>query len=345
MGQGLSGCCGCPSSVQESAVLDLAQPVVAQPPPPPLPPQSTDGLARAIAAEGQLALERARNQQLQARLECMQRMQQPAPAPAPEPEPEPEPERNKTVGLWPAQLDIRTYTIDRKMSQTGGHGNQAAAGVRQAMYEEYKASTNGGQLVALKVFGNLCMGGLPRSPRSKPGQLAPDEDHLRWEVEGAPMEFLREVRLLSELAHRGVVELLGISWMADHDDPASGGAFCMVLRYCEHGSLQQWMAKFLKGRPAEERAAHATSLRRWCGELLQAVAHCHRHGTIHRNIQPANLLLCEGLDHTSAHLRMAEFGCSRRLRAYVTLSVPACHHHELIVRVCVCVVRHAVYRN
>jgi serine/threonine protein kinase len=131
------------------------------------------------------------------------------------------------------------------------------------------------------------------------------------------MDFLREVRLLTALAHPNILELRAIYWNPpverDGNGSSSRGSFCMVMGFCEGGDLASWIDRHVKGRSAAVRATNSESerVRRWCGELLRATDHCQQHGVVHRDIKPANLLL-HGLG-PEPQLRMADFGHSRRL--------------------------------
>jgi serine/threonine-protein kinase len=56
-----------------------------------------------------------------------------------------------------------------------------------------------------------------------------------------------------------------------------------------------------RGLPPLPQALH------WMGQLLEALAHLHQRGLVHRDVKPANLLLA-----SDGSLKLADFGIARR---------------------------------
>jgi hypothetical protein len=112
--------------------------------------------------------------------------------------------------------------------------------------------------------------------------------------------FQREVVLLRELTHPGIVRYI------DHGiDPAGG--FYLVMEWVEGRSL----ANVLDTEGVS--AAETVSL---LAKVADAVAAAHRHGMVHRDLKPDNIML-EG---TAARVRVIDFGIARRLREVSSLT-------------------------
>ena len=102
--------------------------------------------------------------------------------------------------------------------------------------------------------------------------------------------FREEVRLLLELAHPNVVQLLGGSW------DVGSAEMCLVLELCPKGSLDDLLRS--------ERHAHSDAKPlTWVADMLpiatgvargMAYLHAQSPPIIHRDLKPANVLLGEG---------------------------------------------------
>lgn len=101
--------------------------------------------------------------------------------------------------------------------------------------------------------------------------------------------FEREVQLISRLSHPHIVSL----FEADDVD----GILFFVMEYVEGESLQQRLAR--GGPMALDEALRITA------EVGDALQHAHDHGTVHRDVKPANILLSAG------HALLADFGIAK----------------------------------
>ncbi|KAK0182650.1 hypothetical protein PV327_000765 [Microctonus hyperodae] len=103
---------------------------------------------------------------------------------------------------------------------------------------------------------------------------------------------LREIRLLKNLKHPNLVNLLEVF--------RRKRKLHLVFEYCEHTLLNE-MEKYLNGCPE-----HMTRQLTW--QILQGVAYCHRLGCVHRDVKPENILItADGV------VKLCDFGFARML--------------------------------
>ena len=106
-----------------------------------------------------------------------------------------------------------------------------------------------------------------------------------------PERFLKEIETVAGLTHPHVLPL--------HDSGTADGLLFYVMPYVEGESLGQRL-KREKQLPVDEAIQIAQ-------EVADALGHAHRHGLIHRDIKPGNILLEEG------HAVVADFGVARAI--------------------------------
>ena len=101
--------------------------------------------------------------------------------------------------------------------------------------------------------------------------------------------FLREIAVTARLDHPHIVPLL--------DSGAVDGLVYYVMPFVEGESLRE--------RLRRERQLPLGDALRIAREVADALTHAHRHGIVHRDIKPDNILLSDG------HARVADFGIAR----------------------------------
>ncbi|XP_046434819.1 cyclin-dependent kinase-like 4 isoform X2 [Neodiprion fabricii] len=103
---------------------------------------------------------------------------------------------------------------------------------------------------------------------------------------------LREIRLLKNLKHPNLVNLLEVF--------RRKRKLHLVFEYCEHTLLNE-MEKFPKGCPD-------STTRQLTWQILQGIAYCHRLGCVHRDVKPENILLTN-----DGVVKLCDFGFARML--------------------------------
>ncbi|XP_014471219.1 PREDICTED: cyclin-dependent kinase-like 4 isoform X1 [Dinoponera quadriceps] len=103
---------------------------------------------------------------------------------------------------------------------------------------------------------------------------------------------LREIRLLKNLKHPNLVNLLEVF--------RRKRKLHLVFEYCENTLLNE-MEKYPTGCPD-------LTTRQLTWQILQGVAYCHRLGCVHRDVKPENILITgEGV------VKLCDFGFARML--------------------------------
>jgi len=118
---------------------------------------------------------------------------------------------------------------------------------------------------------------------------------LEIESEGVPSTAIREISLLKELEHPGIVQLLDVV----HADQK----LYLVFEYLDKDlkKLMDDHAKESGGAGLPEPLAMS-----YLKQLLEGIAYCHQHRVLHRDLKPQNLLI-------DAHgcIKLADFGLAR----------------------------------
>jgi serine/threonine protein kinase len=116
-------------------------------------------------------------------------------------------------------------------------------------------------------------------------------------------DFEREVRAVASLDHPGVVTLLDTGTVDPDAELASGGRLVagspwLAMEFASKGSLDQGSP------PTTWEALRALML-----AVLDALAHAHARGVVHRDLKPGNILVC-GPDDPRPGPKLSDFGIS-----------------------------------
>lgn len=113
---------------------------------------------------------------------------------------------------------------------------------------------------------------------------------LDSETEGVPSTAIREISLLKDLQHHSVVELFDVAIM--------DSSIYMIFEY-----LDMDLKKLLdKHKPSFT----PKLVKSYMHQMLDAIAFCHMHRILHRDLKPQNLLV-----DRDGHLKLADFGLAR----------------------------------
>ena len=126
-----------------------------------------------------------------------------------------------------------------------------------------------------------------------------------------PERFLQEVEIVASLNHPHILTLI--------DSGEAGGFLYFVMPYVEGETLRQ--------RLEREGSLPVMEAVRLIHQIVDALAHAHKHGVVHRDVKPDNVMLTEG------HAVVTDFGVAKACcevtgrheltTAGVTLGTPA----------------------
>lgn len=122
-------------------------------------------------------------------------------------------------------------------------------------------------------------------------QVAVKVLHAELAATLGPERFLREIRLAAQLQHPNILSV--------HDSGEVEGLLWFTMPYVAGESLRD--------RIAREHAISLEDALRIAREAAEALDSAHRHGVIHRDVKPENILLSEG------HALLADFGIAKAL--------------------------------
>ncbi|MGW5574346.1 protein kinase domain-containing protein [Nocardia thailandica] len=139
-------------------------------------------------------------------------------------------------------------------------------------------------------MGTVYLAWHPRLPRRDALKVLPDNAGAAEEFRA---RFLREAELAARLDHPNVV--------AVHDRGARDGRLWIAMEYVPGSDA----ARLLRaGPPDPDRAVHIV------GEAARGLDEAHRHGLLHRDVKPANILV-EPQDDAPDRVLIADFGLAR----------------------------------
>jgi len=123
---------------------------------------------------------------------------------------------------------------------------------------------------------------------------------LENETEGVPSTAIREISILKELEHPGVVQLLDVI----HQEQK----IFMVFEYLDK-DLKKLMDDYATANKSDGNSATGlpeSLVRSYVRQLLDGVSYCHRNRVLHRDLKPQNLLI-----NAAGMIKLADFGLAR----------------------------------
>lgn len=122
---------------------------------------------------------------------------------------------------------------------------------------------------------------------------------LHNEKEGFPITALREIRILKDLDHPNIIDLMDMSLERGDRAQRKRTTVYMVTPYMEHdlaGLLSNLSVQFTLGQ-----------IKTYMDQLLRGIDYMHQKRYLHRDIKAANLLI-----DNRGNLKIADFGLARR---------------------------------
>ncbi|KCV69171.1 CMGC/CDK protein kinase [Fonticula alba] len=110
-------------------------------------------------------------------------------------------------------------------------------------------------------------------------------------IEGLPVTAVREISLLRLLKHPNIINLLDVH--------LSRSDLVIVLEYADL-DLRQYLNQF------GPRGLKPDLFKHFSKQLLHALAYCHEHRVIHRDVKPQNILIS-----SDNNIKLADFGLAR----------------------------------
>jgi len=122
---------------------------------------------------------------------------------------------------------------------------------------------------------------------------------LETESEGVPSTAIREISLLKELEHPGIVQLLDVV----HADQK----LYLVFEYLDK-DLKKLMDDYARENMTDGGTGGLPEplAMSYLKQLLEGIAYCHKHRVLHRDLKPQNLLIDK-----VGRIKLADFGLAR----------------------------------
>lgn len=197
-------------------------------------------------------------------------------------------------GLKSRRKDYFTDTLTSHMSKTDKRLSQGSA----ASKSKRKAENRIGPWRLGRTLGRGSTGRVRLAKHCQTGQLAAikiipkvvaqgSHGMTRVDENGLPYGIEREIIIMKLISHPNIMALYDV-WENNND-------LYLVLEYIEGGELFDFLVH--KGRLTEHEAAH------YFGQIIDAVAYCHKFQICHRDLKPENILL-----DSNHNIKLADFG-------------------------------------
>src|SRR5688500_12279569 len=151
-------------------------------------------------------------------------------------------------------------------------------------------------------MGSVFLVDHPRLPRQDALKL------LNRELSAEPdfvARFMREADVVSSLSHRNIVSI--------YDRGEEAGQLWLTMRYVDGIDAEAALEESGGLLPAP-RAVHSV------GQVAAALDAAHRRHLIHRDVKPANVLLCASDDDEAEQVFLTDFGIAKSLDASARLT-------------------------
>eukprot|EP00976_Prorocentrum_cordatum_P099279 1191772-Prorocentrum_minimum.AAC.1 len=114
----------------------------------------------------------------------------------------------------------------------------------------------------------------------------------------------KEMYVLQKFTHAHVVKY--------HDSFQTDAHTCIVMEYCEKGSLADLIEERAKSGEGPLKVEHALDI--WL-QLVRAVEHVHARKVLHRDLKPANVFVT-----LKEWMKLGDFGIARQLSSTTSLA-------------------------
>ena len=124
---------------------------------------------------------------------------------------------------------------------------------------------------------------------------------IKHEREGFPVTAIREIKILKQLHHPNIVDLIDI--ICDYRDEATPSTIFIVFELCTRD-----LAAAIHDR-LPLRGSLSTNETKWIfRQIMEGVAYCHSEGVFHRDLKLSNILLT-----STGQVKIADFGLAKHL--------------------------------
>lgn len=122
------------------------------------------------------------------------------------------------------------------------------------------------------------------------------------ETDGFPITALREIKLLKQLKHKNVVDLMEIVMNSPSEANRGKGSIYMVFEFMDYdltGLMEEYKRQNRRFSPAQVKG--------YMKQLLEGIFYVHSNSVLHRDIKCANLLI-----NSRGELKLGDFGLARK---------------------------------